>query len=173
MKLTLFLTAFSLFVQCQKKPPVVVEPASHDANKQSIPLGGNAWTANGGKITEKGLTDWTSPQTKCKTYFKTNQTGMLKLSLFLNPNGSKSKISITIFDKTVEILADGDTEQEYFVGEWSVPKAGYVAVELKGIEKTSSNFGTVSKLVVSRADEFCGMKGPYVSVGCNEHNGRP
>ena len=149
MKLTLFLTAFFLFVQCQKKPPVVVESASHDANKQSIPLGGNAWTTNGGKITEKGLTDWTSPQTTCKTYFKTNQTGTLKLSLFLNPNGSKSKISATVFDKTVAFLAEGDTEQEYFVGEWNVPKAGYVAVEIKGIEKTSGNFGTVSRLVVS------------------------
>ena len=148
MKQILFFTLASLFIQC-KQPPVVAELASHDANQQSIPLGGNAWTTNGEDITNEGLTDWTSPQTTCKTYFKTNQTGTLKLSLFLNPNGSKSKISITVLDKSVELTADGNTEKEYFVGEWNLTKAGYVAVEIQGIAKTNGSFGTISKLVVS------------------------
>ena len=149
MKSILILTAASLVVQCQGKPSVVAESAGHDANQQSIPLGGNAWTTDGGKITEKGLTNWTSPETVCGTYFKTTKGGTLKLSLLLNPNGSESKISVTIFDKLVELMADGNTEKEYFVGEWNVPKAGYVAVEIKGITKTNGSFGTVSKLVVS------------------------
>ena len=146
MKLTILFTLASLFAQC-KQLPVIAESASHDANQQSIPLGGNAWTSDGGKITEKGLTNWTSPETVCGTYFKTTKGGTLKLSLFLNPNGSESKISVTIFDKSVEFVANGNTEKEYFVGEWNVPEAGYVVVSIEGMEKTKDSFGTISSCI--------------------------
>ena len=185
MKLILLFTVAFLFVQHKEKLPVIAESASHDPNQQSIPLGGNAWTSDGGKITEKGLTNWTSPETVCGTYFKTTKGGTLKLSLFLNPNGSESKISVTIFDKSVEFVANGNTEKEYFVGEWNVPEAGYVVVSIEGMEKTKDSFGTVSKLVVSGGavtenmnytknndDKFYywGRRGPSVHLNYSTNN---
>lgn len=141
MKITTFILFLLLSTACLGQ--------GHDANKTLIPLGGNAWTINGGEITKSGLEDWDNAQTSCKTYFKITQTGKLKLSLLLNAHSSKSKISVTILNKSILLEIDGNTEKEYFVGEWDILKTGYLSVNIKGISKTSSNFGSISNLVVS------------------------
>lgn len=121
----------------------------HDLNIQMIPIGGNSWTINGGEITDQGLVDWTNKQTICRTYFKLAQKGTLKLSLFLNTQGGKSKLNVSVLGKTFEVLAKGDSEKEYFVGEWNISQAGYIAVDIVGISKTIDIFGTISNLAVS------------------------
>ena len=139
----------SIFSQCKADKPLTMLVEGHDANKQMIPIGGNSWTINGGNITEKGLIDWTSKQTICRTYFKLAQKGILKLSLFLNTNGGKSKVSVSILGKSIEILAEGNAEKEYFVGEWNIAQVGYISVDIAGISKTNASFGTISNLAVS------------------------
>ena len=141
MKITTFILFLLLSTTCMSQ--------EHDTNKTLIPLGGNAWTINGGEITKGGLEDWDNAQTSCKTYFKITQTGKLKLSLLLNAHSSKSKISVTILNKSILLEIDGNTEKEYFVGEWDILKTGYLSVNIKGISKISSNFGSISNLVVS------------------------
>jgi hypothetical protein len=150
MKIKLLILAFFItFLQCKADNKLLLNDIEHDSNKQTIPIGGNAWTFNGGNIVEKGLKNWNSEKVVCRTYFKVAQKGTLKLSILLNPMGSKSKISASILNKSIEILVEGDTEKEYFVGEWDIPQASYVSVDIKGITKTGTNFGTISSLVVS------------------------
>ncbi len=142
----IFLT---LFFQCKADKSSNIILDGHDANKQIIPIGGNSWTTNGGTISEKGFVDWQNKQTICRTYFKLAQKGTLKLSLFLNTNGGKSKINVTILGKSIELMAEGNAEKEYFVGEWNITQTGYISVEIAGISKTNASFGTISNLVVS------------------------
>ncbi len=133
-------------MQCKADKVLDIE---HDTNKQTIPLGGNAWATNGGAIKEQGLVNWNSGMTICRTYFNVAQKGSLKVSVLMNPMSSKSKISVSILGRSIEFVAEGDAEKEFFVGEWNIPQAGYISVEIKGITKTNTNFGTISSLGVS------------------------
>ncbi|CAH0995797.1 hypothetical protein EMA8858_01924 [Emticicia aquatica] len=138
-----------LFSQCKAEKVSKNIPKEHDINKQIIPIGGNAWTSNGGNIDENGFSNWDSKQTICRTYFKVEQTGTIKLSLFLTGNGGKSKILVKILNKSINVEAEGNTEKEQFVGEWNIVKAGYISVDIIGISKTETTFGTISNMAVS------------------------
>lgn len=118
---------------------------SHEENKQIIPLGGNAWVANGAKISENGLENWTNSDQICKVYFKVAQVGKLKLSLYLS--SKNCTIDITIAGQAKTIQSKG--ESEIMVGEWDIKKAGYVEVQFKGVEKKEPTFGVISSLGIS------------------------
>ncbi len=138
-------------INCKADTALTINELAHESNKQTIPVGGNSWINNGGKIDTKGLSEWSNVQSVCQTYFKVAQPGKLILSLLLNPNGSKSKINVNISGKIVEVVAEGDVEQEYLVGEWDIPQKGYVKVEIQGVSKTGATFGTLSGITVSGA----------------------
>jgi len=159
-----------------------VDKLGHDANQQSIPLGGNAWVSNGGKISKAGLENWNSTATVCTVYLRPAKAGKLKLSLFLNTQNTQSSIKVTLLGVSKSIKTTGAGEKEYFLGEWVIKQAGYVAVEIRGISKSSPNFGTLSKLVVSGSavtpelswvknnDDnyfYWGRRGPSVHLGYN------
>ncbi len=118
---------------------------SHEVNKQTIPLGGNAWVTKGAKISESGLENWTNSDQVCKVYFKVSANGKLKLSL--NLSSKNSKINVTVAGKSITIQSNG--EPEIMVGGWEILKAGYIEVQLKGIEKQDPTFGIISSLGVS------------------------
>lgn len=118
---------------------------THDSDDQKIPLGGNAWVSNGAKITEKGLVNWTSSNQICKVYFRVNQAGKLKISIFSNTKNSKIEVSISGKKKIVETNENPET----MVGEWEIKKQGYVEVQLRGIAKLGETFGEISALGIS------------------------
>ena len=118
---------------------------SHEENKQVIPLGGNAWATNGAKISEKGLENWINSGQICKVYFKVAQAGKLKLSLYLI--SKNCTLDITIAGQTNTIQPKG--ESEIMAGEWDIKKAGYVEVQIKGLEKKDPTFGIISSIGVS------------------------
>lgn len=140
--LNVFLFALSFYKLQLGKP-------GHDANRQNIPLGGNAWVSNGGKISKVGLENWNSPATVCTVYLRPAQAGKLKLSLLLNTQNTQSSIKVTLLKVSKTIKAAGFGEKEYFLGEWVVKQTGYVAIEIRGLSKTGADFGTLSKLVAS------------------------
>ncbi|WP_428657833.1 DUF3472 domain-containing protein [Runella sp.] len=126
-------------------------PAVHETNKQTIPIGGNAWLIHSEKpekITKEGLVEWTHSQTVCRTYLRVNQTGKLKISVTLSAAG-ESKLSVTVFGKTVAFMTASEGTKEYFVGEWDMNEASYVSIDLKGITKTAATFGAVQSINVS------------------------
>ena len=143
MNLKGYYVGFLFFIFCCTSQAIPV--ISHEVNKQIIPLGGNAWVTKGGKISESGLENWTNSDQLCKVYFKVSLNGKLKLSL--NLSSKNSKIAITIAGKSITIQSNG--ESEIMVGEWEIIKAGYIEVQLKGIEKQDPTFGIISSLGVS------------------------
>jgi hypothetical protein len=114
-------------------------------NFQKIPLGGNAWVTKGAEITEKGLENWNSSDQICRLYFKVNKAGKLKLSIFSDAVSSKIKISISGKSKVLELKGEPET----MAGEWDIMKAGYVEVQLIGIEKEGNTFGEISAIGIS------------------------
>lgn len=145
----LYFLVFILFSCVPKSDSAPLPLATHDSNKQIVPVGGNSWVNNGAKITKQGLENWNTTSQVCKTYFSTSQIGTLKVSLFLNTGNSTSKIKVTLLGKSIEITAEGDGEKEYFVGEWAIEKAGYVSVDVQGIGKTSKTFGLLTNIGIS------------------------
>lgn len=143
MNLKGYYVGFLFFTFCCTSQAIPI--ISHEVNKQTIPLGGNAWVTKGAKISESGLENWTKSDQVCSVYFKVALKGTLKLSL--NLSSKNSKITITIAGKSITIQSNG--EPEIMVGEWEIIKTGYVEVQLKGIEKQDPTFGLISSLGVS------------------------
>jgi hypothetical protein len=91
---------------------------------------------------------WESTATTITTYIWLANKGTLNLSINMNPAG-KSAIRIAIQGVSKEVIAEGNTEAEYFAGKWDSLEPGYVAIELRGISKSGASFGTVSSYVIS------------------------
>ena len=134
---------YFLLISCEESSAITY--TSHDPNFQKIPLGGNAWVTNGAEITEKGLENWTNSDQVCKVYFKVNKAGKLKLSIFSEAVHSKIKISISGKSKVLELKGEPET----MAGEWDIVMAGYVEVQLVGIEKQGNTFGEISAIGIS------------------------
>jgi hypothetical protein len=119
-----------------------------DTNKMYVPIGGNTWTLNGGKITNNGLTDWTSTTTSVQTYIYLSQSGTLYLSLNMNPGG-KNILKVTVQGISKEVTVEGDLEKEYYVGKWEHVNQGYVKIEMNGVSRSAASFGTVTSIGIS------------------------
>jgi Domain of unknown function (DUF3472)/Domain of unknown function (DUF5077) len=117
-------------------------------NKIIVPVGGNSWTINGAKITNKGLINWSLTSTKVKTYIYLPQTGTLNLSINMNPGG-KNILKITIQNISKEVMVEGSEEKEFYVGNWEHVQPGYVMIELQGVSRSADNFGTVTSFGIS------------------------
>ena len=120
----------------------------HDANKMIIPIGGNAWTINGGNINNEGLTNWNSNSIKVKVYVYISQSGSLNLSLNMNPGG-KNRLKVTIQGVSKEVIVEGTLDKEFYVGKWKNIAKGYLMIELQGVTKSVNSFGTVTSLGIS------------------------
>ncbi|RRB03761.1 DUF3472 domain-containing protein [Larkinella rosea] len=133
----------------------LITPAtgSHDANRLAVPLGGNAWVSKSGsgseKITNDGLTGWTSSESVVSIYIRFDRAGKLKLSATLSVPEGESKLRVSLLGKPVEFSAGGSAEKEYYLGEWAVPKPGYVKIDVQGLAKTGATFGQFRELGIS------------------------
>ncbi len=126
---------------------------SHEANQQTIPIGGNSWLINSNdkdeKITKEGLTNWKNTATICRTYVRVPQTGKLKISVTLTTNGGESKLNLMFLGKTVTLTTTPNTTKEYFAGEWDIKQSGYEAIDLQGVIKVGDSFGQVQSISIS------------------------
>lgn len=132
------------------KPVTVIqnESQTHEANKIIVPVGGNCWSINGGKVTNAGVIDWTSTSTIVKTYVYLSQTGNIHLSLNMNPGG-KNLIMVTIQGISKEVTVEGSEEKEFYVGKWEHVEPGYVMIEMQGVSRSAANFGTATSFGIS------------------------
>jgi hypothetical protein len=142
----LFATFFSLSVNAE--PYKQDRYQLHDANKMIVPIGGNTWTVNGAKVSNNGLSDWTSSTTSVQTFIYLSQSGSLHLSLNMNPGGNNI-LKITIQGLSKELTVEGEKESEYYVGTWENLQQGYVKIEMQGVSRSANSFGTVSSLGIS------------------------
>lgn len=107
-----------------------------------VPIGGNSWVHGGNqeRITEAGLTGWSSSSATLATYVRVARPGTLSLRLVASSSGT-SQVRVTVLGqaKTLTLKAGNSVETE--VGDWKVATPGYVKIELRGIAKTADEFG--------------------------------
>ncbi|WP_426476637.1 DUF3472 domain-containing protein [Chryseobacterium sp. CBSDS_008] len=126
---------------------------TYDGNTYKVPLGGNAFithpTSNGTeKITDYGLTLWTSSQTVVSTYFKVSNGGMLNIKVRAKVFFDKSStIKVTVNGVSHKVFMKGTSFNTYSAGSFNV-SAGYVKVDLQGVSKNGLYFGRVSDLLI-------------------------
>ena len=125
-----------------------IDTPRYELNKLIIPVGGNTWSLNGGKVTNEGLIDWSSSSTRVKTYVYLSQAGTLNLSLNMNPGG-KNKLKVTIQGISKEVSIEGSIEKEFYVGRWEIVQSGYVMIELQGVSRSADNFGIITSFGIS------------------------
>lgn len=142
--ITIFLLAFQPFFAVQKN--------FHGTESSiQIPLGGNTWAnkEDGEKcITNEGIQNWSDKSVEFKTYLRINQTGSLHLKLKGRCKG-KCQLLVTIKDVSKKLNIQSEDFQTYDVGEWNLHDTGYIAIQLKGLEKTSDCFADIQEYEVS------------------------
>ncbi len=152
-------------------------------NQVRVPVGGNSWvsgTPNGeATISKEGLTNWSSPASTVDTYVRFKKAGIVTLSVNLRVPVGKSSIRVTLLGRSTELTVQGTTLTEYAVGQWTIPKAGYVKITVQGVTKTGSVYADVvdfglSEEAVDAGTEFVrnnegnffywGRRGPSVHL---------
>ncbi|MDQ6477745.1 DUF3472 domain-containing protein [Dyadobacter sp. LHD-138] len=121
-----------------------------DSSQIHVPIGGNSWIENGKteKITEAGLTRWTSPEPVLRSYIKFAKTGKINISLKASSSTGKSKIRVSFLGKSKEIEITGP-EKEYNLGVWDVTRTGYLQFTVQGISKSGAEFGQLNEWILS------------------------
>ncbi len=141
-----------------------------DTGKVIVPLGGNSWLTvkakrGNEKVTNNGWENWQHATAVFSTYIKVMKQGSFKLSAPVSVPEGESVIRCTINGKAVATTVRGATEKEYKLGEWNLP-AGYVKIDIQGIQKTGAVFANLHELVVSGSS----ADGQAVYVKNNEGN---
>jgi len=146
---------------------------------QSIPAAGNSWLvndpSNGKVITYTGITGWTDPSMRIRTYLRTETTGKLEISFIARVGSGKSVFEMTFGGKTKTIEIENVTFDTILLGEFEVAEPGYQPIELKGISKSSPAFAEIKEFILSgpvaegkitcvRDDFYFGRRGPSVHL---------
>ncbi|GAB3022704.1 DUF3472 domain-containing protein [Spirosoma pulveris] len=126
---------------------------SHEPNEIRVPIGGNSWvtnvTSSPDAISKDGLTNWSGPANTVETYVRFAKTGAVNLSINLRVSTGKSRLRITLFGKSKDVDVQGNTFTDYPLGQWTIPKAGYVKLVLQGISKTGTTYADVIDFGIS------------------------
>lgn len=136
----------------------------------SIPLAGNAFSSEhidgSNTITNNGIENWTSAKEFFTVYFKISKPGTFQISV---------EESVEVFGKSeVEFLINNEVKKVTFntskkavsIGTWTIRKEGYIALKIKGVSKSSTQFPSINRLTISSND----LDGKISFVPNNEGN---
>ncbi len=145
--------------------------AQNSKTQLSLNLGGNAFSSfhidGSTTITNNGIENWTNPEEYFTAYFRISEAGNFKIAIeesFLLEG--KAVLEFTINEESKKVIFDETIQKEVVVGNWKISDTGYVALKIKGINKTARNFPSISSLRIS-SDDF---KGKIALVPNNEGN---
>ncbi|MBS1748525.1 MAG: DUF3472 domain-containing protein [Bacteroidetes bacterium] len=117
-----------------------------------VPIGGNTWVYNApaGKklITKQGIKNWDDTSTYFKTYIRFSKTGTLFLKIKAKSEAI-CKLSISIGKKWHECKVKNSEYRLYDAGKWDITDTGYVAITLRGVQKSGINFADISDFEIS------------------------
>lgn len=122
----------------------------------SIPLAGNAFSSEhidgSNTITDNGIENWTNAKEFFTVYFKISKSGTFQISV---------EESVEVFGKSeVEFSINNEVKKATFntskkavsIGTWTIKKEGYVALKIKGISKSGTQFPSINRLTISSKD---------------------
>lgn len=161
------------------------EQAAAGAARWEVPLGGNAYLTRAARdsadrIERKGLRPWRSEATVASVFFRVDRAAELDLGLRLTAPDDRAVIRVTAPGMSIDKELTADDAGEVALGSVTVDAAGYVRVDLQGIENTGGGFGEVADLLVASATDgltldfvkeagenrfYWGRRGPSVHLG--------
>nr|WP_315029514.1 DUF3472 domain-containing protein [uncultured Chryseobacterium sp.] len=163
-KLAVSFFCFSLFVfqSCTENAMATEDSISKQEKISSskinstftVPVAGNSFitvkpTGANEVITATNLGNWTNSNTVISTYFKVSNSGTLNIGLKASVPSGTSTVRVTIGNTSKIVSLTGSTNTSYTVGDYTIPAAGYVKVDLQGISKTGGYFADVTDITFS------------------------
>lgn len=146
----------------------------------AIPAAGNSWVINdvaksGDVITGKGITGWNEGNARIRTYFRTEQTGEISISILARVTSGTSGIEARFGSEIKSIQIKNVTFDTIPLGIFRIEKAGYHWIELQGISKEGSAFAEITDFIISgpateskvyfvKDDFYFGRRGPSVHL---------
>jgi hypothetical protein len=119
-----------------------------------IPLAGNMFQTAGNlstsfRNTTSGKQNWESAETVYSIWFSISKPADLELSLIMENTDEKSKIRVSVLDKSFIISTSSGGINTYPIGLVKATLPGYIRVDLRGMEKSGLSFGRPISLQVA------------------------
>ena len=142
---------------------------------QPVSLAGNAYVterADRVRISDKGVNNWSSPQTTVSAYFHVDKPQTITLSL---QGKGHATMRMTCNGKKQNVKFDSDEPANVGNLKVKIQKPGYVRVDLKGVKRDGEKFANISNLIVAYEEgkvtcvdgfsNYWGRRGPSVHLG--------
>lgn len=146
----------------------------------AVPPGGNSWIVNNLNenrkvISKDGIQSWNNTESVIRTYFKTNAAGEIHIGLTASVPEGKSKIRLTIGNKSKEVELSGTDFQKIEVGTFILETPGYHFIEIQGLEKSATTIANIKEVLLGgpatqkevafvKEDFYWGRRGPSVHL---------
>ena len=137
--------------------------SSIDADKleysNAIPCEGNSWIVNEPvwekeMIGKEGIQNWTSPDARIRTYFKTEKAGTINVGLVAKADNS-AEIKVTLGDRS-EIVEIHNTDFDSIgVSQFQITAPGYHFIEMQGLQKEGENYPDVQAVLIGGEAMVC------------------
>ena len=144
-----------LFFSCSKGKASGVPTATPVAPSTTIavPMAGNGYIttqAEGAleKITDRGLVNWSAAGSIASTYVRVGQSGALHVAVKAKVPSGGSSVKVSVNGKAFTLDLSGSDYKTYFVGKVDIASAGYVKIDLQGLNRTGQFFAEVSDIMV-------------------------
>ncbi|MCY1720233.1 DUF3472 domain-containing protein [Prolixibacteraceae bacterium Z1-6] len=145
----------------------------------SVPIYGNSWviddiSKNHEVIGEKGLTNWTDPDTKIRIYFKTENKGALDVA-FVAKSMAASEIEVSLGKESKQVKYENTGLDTLVAGRFKITEPGYHSIEVQGVEKSGAAFPEIQNVLIGgeattgkvwfvKEDFYWGRRGPSVHL---------
>lgn len=117
----------------------------------NIPLGANSYligNADGAKVTELGIENWTDKNTMISSWFYLNQSGKLNLSIRAKSYAKDTKINLVMQGKTYTVILNSTEWTVYPILDNVECDEGYMRVDIVGLDSSIAIFPDISDLIV-------------------------
>lgn len=142
---------------------------------QPVSLAGNAYVterADRVRISDRGVNNWSSPQTTVSAYFHVDKPQTITLSL---QGKGHATMRMTCNGKKQNVKFDSDEPANAGNLKVKIQKPGYVRVDLKGVKRDGEKFANISNIIVAYEEgkvtcvhgfsNYWGRRGPSVHMG--------
>lgn len=125
-----------------------------------VPIAGNHFRTTpepgGGRVGREGVLSWTQPDEVYAIYFHVDRPATVDLALEFASTPEAGRLRVSVGDTVRELTVGGDTTAQRLgepveIGQIEVAAAGYVRLDLQGIDRTGRSYPGVKTLRVTSA----------------------
>jgi hypothetical protein len=122
----------------------------------SLPLAGNAFSSKhidgSTTITDNGIENWTDSSEYFTAYFRVSKPGTFQITVEESVEVfGKSELEFSINNESKKVKFT-TSKKVVIIGNWKINQEGYVAIKIKGINKTGDRFPSINRLTISSTD---------------------